>query len=76
MPIAGHTFDTSLDPICTCGIAWTDIRETQPDQIGKPGIAHSGCLNQAEYDSIANERDRREKVLDRVWAITQNISSP
>lgn len=65
--IAGHRFNSM--GFCdlpkgegVCGRRLADIASTHKDDVGKPDIAHSGLLNEAEYKEIVQENDR-------VWSL-------
>jgi len=59
--IAGHYFQPSfwsLGKCSMCGRYLVDILGTSREDIGKLGIAHTGILNEAEYNQIEQERNR------------------
>lgn len=60
--IAGHDFEHTPGgrrcKLGECRKLWADISYVTKDDIGKSGWAHTGALNQAEYDQIVAERDR------------------
>jgi len=57
--IAGHTFqDTPGGRSCYCGAKWADVLLARRNNIGELGWAHTGAMNESEYDSIETERDR------------------
>lgn len=57
--VAGHTFaGVGSDEKCECGIYWHGIWGVTREDIGKPNIAHSGDLNEREYDQIQVKKAR------------------
>lgn len=68
--IAGHTFaDTPSGLRCSCGKSRSDVLAARRSDIGQVGFAHTGALNEAEYQQIECERER-------VWAAVCQVSSP
>ncbi len=61
MTIAGHVFDIQWR-WCTCGKKFVDIAPATQDDIGQPGWAHSGALNEKEFNEIRAEVDRLWKA--------------
>lgn len=69
--VAGHNFEdspTGRRCISTkadgsiCGLMWLAIADTTIADIGKPDIAHSGNVNQAEVTQIEQERARLSSI--------------
>lgn len=69
MIIAGHCFSETLHGLrCACGVRFVDIASVTRLAIGKPGWAHAGSLNEAEFNQIRAE-------VDRQWALLVGIAS-
>lgn len=65
--VAGHTFaGVGSDEKCECGRYWHGIWGVTREDIGKPNIAHSGDLNEREYDQIQVKKARD----DARWTVT------
>jgi hypothetical protein len=45
----GHTF---VEGVCSCGRKLVDLQNLTLEDVGKPGIAHSGLSNEAEIISL------------------------
>ena len=85
--VAGHTFEgAGSDQCCTatvvrdgetvmCGRFWTEIEDCGPDDLGKPGLAHVGTLNQAELDQIVAKREAEAKQSERIADATNCLSA-
>lgn len=74
MSIAGHTFiDGVKGEQCACGRLWIMIEDTTAADVGKPGIAHVGTLNEQEYYQIEAERVRRRKLKAAIWDAVMEI---
>lgn len=61
MTIAGHVFDIQ-GKWCTCGKKFVDISSVTAEEIGQPNLAHSGALNEKEFNEIRAEVDRLWKA--------------
>jgi hypothetical protein len=70
--IAGHSFaETCSGRRCistdcngrTCFMSWLSIRDATALDLGSPGIAHTGNLNDDELASIVEERAREEAAV-------------
>jgi hypothetical protein len=79
--IAGHSFEDSpsgrrcIATDCngkTCFMSWLSIRDATAADLGSPGIAHVGNLNDAELASIVEERAREEAA---VWSAVSYAAS-
>jgi len=68
--LAGHNFSSFGGP-CSCGISWFSIRSATLEDLGKPGIAHTGCLTQDEYNQIEAARAAEDA---RIEAATAELS--
>jgi hypothetical protein len=61
LQMAGHTFDMNVvgQPRCIyCQKPYILLLQCTREDIGKPYIAHSGDLTEAEWDTIAAEQNR------------------
>lgn len=61
--IAGHTFDPITDR-CPCGMTWLAIRNVEPSDVGKHGIAHTAQLTGSEYAQIVARRIEEDVRFD------------
>lgn len=67
MIIAGHMFHSGR---CSCGLAWVDIRNTDIDEVGQEGIAHTGRLSGHEFEQIREMRDAENaRIADAMGAV-------
>lgn len=58
--VAGHTF---VQGQCDCGKRWFDVRWATKDDLGKPGWAHSGDLNERELSEIEAKKEEEESAM-------------
>lgn len=63
MKLAGHEFAPFQDT-CSCGKKLLDLMSVTKADIGKEGISHYGAMNEIEYQSIEDYRNRCAGITD------------
>lgn len=66
--IAGHSRKIVLRGWCECGVQWSILRYVTRDCIGQPNYAHTGCLNEREYNEVVAEVAVEEARIEAAMA--------
>ena len=66
--IAGHSRKIISQGWCECGVQWSTLRYVTRDCIGQPKYAHSGCLNEREYNEVIAEVEKEAARIEMAMA--------